>query len=165
MKNRVISVVLIAIMIISVLFGCSKQTEEPPTVLSAEKSAETLTNETPTDPPVTTITIKGIEYGTDLIELDLREMELTDSDIEPLKYMTKLTVLYLFGNQISDISVLGNLINLESLLLDNNPISDIIVLKNLTNLTELFLDRNQSIESQIEELQSALPNCAICLVG
>lgn len=40
-----------------------------------------------------TITIKGQEYSTKLTKLTLNQADLTDEDLEPLKYMTKLKSL------------------------------------------------------------------------
>jgi hypothetical protein len=89
------------------------------------------------------ITIKGVEYYTSSWWLILSEFELTDADIEPLKYMVNLTSLSLYRNQISDISPLAGLTNLTLLHLAFNPISDISPLAGLTNLTELHLIYNQ----------------------
>jgi len=89
-----------------------------------------------------TITIKGVEYSTDLTELELWNKGLTNEDIEPLKYMTNLTSLILGGNEISDISALSGVINLTELHIHNNQISDISILSNLTNLTTLSIHNN-----------------------
>ena len=86
-----------------------------------------------------TITIKGTQYSTNLTSLNLSKKNLTNVDIEPLKYMTNLTELYLYENKISDISALKGLSKLSTLELDGNPLS----------------------ETQIAELQAALPNCEI----
>ena len=42
-----------------------------------------------------TITIAGTEYSTKLTTLTLNQANLTDEDLEPLKYMTKLKQLYI----------------------------------------------------------------------
>jgi len=89
------------------------------------------------------ITIRGVEYSTELTQLDLFDMRLTDEEIEPLRYMVNLTLLNLNDNQISDISPLAGLMNLESLYLSYNQINDISLLGGLTNLTLLFLFDNQ----------------------
>jgi Leucine-rich repeat (LRR) protein len=89
------------------------------------------------------ITIKGEQYSTDLERLDLRSRDLTDADIEPLKYMTNLTELVLFENQFSDISVLSGLVKLTRLDLWGNRISDISALGGLVNLAELDLLGNR----------------------
>lgn len=48
-----------------------------------------------------TITIKGQEYSTKLTKLTLNQANLTDEDLEPLKYMTKLKQLNIVpGNYI-----------------------------------------------------------------
>jgi Leucine-rich repeat (LRR) protein len=99
---------------------------------------------TPTAPTaIDYITVKGEQYSTSLTELDLIGLNLTDADIEPLRYMTNLTFLDLWGNQISDVSSLKGLTNLTYLELGNNQISDISPLKGLTNLTGLVLGNNQ----------------------
>jgi internalin A len=99
------------------------------------------------------ITIKDIVYSTELEELNLSELELNDSDIEPLKYMVKLKTLWLSWNNIGDISVLKDLTGLTTLILtgiglgddinaDTSPL-DIGVLKDLVNLKELYLEFNK----------------------
>ncbi|MDR1616792.1 MAG: leucine-rich repeat domain-containing protein [Syntrophomonadaceae bacterium] len=88
------------------------------------------------------ITIQGVQYSTDLTELNLRNAGLTAADIEPLRYMTNLETLDLSENNISDLSVLAGLSNLGRLDLRNNKISDLRALAGLSNLTELHLDGN-----------------------
>ena len=58
------------------------------------------------------ITIRGIRYSTALTELDLSSHDLTDEDIEPLRYMVNLTWLHLRGNQISGLVALSSLTSL-----------------------------------------------------
>ena len=70
------------------------------------------------------ITIRGERFETLLTELDLTERQLTNSDIEPLKYMVHLTELNLGFNQISDVSPLAELTNLNTIHLRDNYISD-----------------------------------------
>ena len=143
--------------------------------------AETTVSPTPT--PVTSITIKGVKYSTSLKELYLDSLNLTNSDIKPLKHMINLTWLKLMENEISDISPLAGLTNLIWLDLGNNEISDINPLAELTNLVGLGLDYNQIsdisplagltnleylylwnnplTQAQIDNLQRALPDCEI----
>jgi len=89
-----------------------------------------------------TITIKGVEYSTNLTRLHLIDIELIDTDIEALKYMINLTILLLDRHNINDISVLSNLINLTGLSLVDNEINDINALSGLINLTALDLTAN-----------------------
>ena len=91
----------------------------------------------------TEITIRGEVYSTDLTELWLLDLSLTDSDIEPLRYMTNLEFLALGYNEISDLSPLSNLVSLEILSLSTNPINDISTLSELINLTDLNLENTQ----------------------
>jgi len=78
-----------------------------------------------------------------LTSLNLSNMGLTNADIAPLRYMTNLRYLYLYGNQISDLSPLAGLTNLTGLRLQNNQISDLSPLSGLTNLRYVYLYRNQ----------------------
>jgi Leucine-rich repeat (LRR) protein len=116
MKKRVISLLLIVGLALLAFAGCGRVEE---------------------------ITIKGKTYSTKLTKLALLGQELTDADIEPLKYMTNLTVLDLNYNEISDISALRRLSNLTVLNLSNTQISDISALSGFNNLTELHLSNLQ----------------------
>jgi internalin A len=128
-----------------------------------------MPDNSPSPPPlikaeVPFITIRGVEYSTDLTELDLRSRwgldGLTNNEIEPLKYMVNLTRLVLSENQISDISPLSGLTNLLVLDLSfNHQISDISPLAGLTNLQQLCLNGNFQI-SDISPL-SGLTNLLV----
>jgi internalin A len=87
------------------------------------------------DDEIEYILIKGVQYNTSLIELDLSRMQLRNEDIVPLRHMTNLRSLNLWANQISDITPLSGLANLTWLDLSENQIRDISPLSNLTNLT------------------------------
>ena len=112
---------------------------------------------------VPSITIRGVEYSTDLTELDLSGMGLNDADIEPLHYMVNLTGLNLAGNDLTDLSPLAPLTNLKSLRLggfsetdtygDNIHLSDLSPLSDLTNLERLYLSRQSAI-SDLSPLQN-----------
>ena len=64
------------------------------------------------------------------------------SDINELKYLSKLEKVILWHNKIEDISPLGNLQNLKHLDLDDNKIISIEPLKNLNQLTTLWASYN-----------------------
>ena len=89
--------------------------------------------------PLRFITIKGVQYRTNLTSLNLNNSELTDDDITALAEMMNLRYLNLNGNQIGDVTSLQEVTSLELLNLSNNPL----------NL------------SQINVLQEALPGCEI----
>ena len=93
---------------------------------------------------VPSITIAGQEYSTDLTELDLGSMYLTDADIEPLQYMVNLRSLDLRQNQLTDVTPLAGLTQLESLELRGNNLSDLTPLAGLTNLKTLRLGGSDS---------------------
>ena len=92
---------------------------------------------------VTTITIRGQQYSTDLTELTINGAGLTSEDIVPLRYMTNLRSLNLENNQISDITPLAGLTGLTRLSMGENLISDLTPLAGLTNLTYLYIGFNQ----------------------
>ena len=93
---------------------------------------------------VPSITIQGTEYSTDLTELDLGSLYLTDADIEPLEYMVNLRSLDLRQNQLTDLTPLAGLTQLESLELRGNDLLDLTPLASLTNLKTLRLGGSDS---------------------
>lgn len=64
-------------------------------------------------------------------------------DLSPLRTLTNLVELDLYGNEISDITPLESLDKLEKLNLISNNIRDISPIKNLTALTSLKLDKDK----------------------
>ncbi|MGN0643294.1 MAG: leucine-rich repeat domain-containing protein [Huintestinicola sp.] len=86
--------------------------------------------------------------------LDLRNMKLTDSDIENLKYMTKVTEIILSDNDLTDLSPLSKLTQLEKLTFHNNRVTDLSFAKNLINL-KVFGAENNGI-SDIEPLKKLI---------
>ena len=72
----------------------------------------------------TYITIQGEQFSTELTSLNLSNRNLTDMDIVPLQYMTNLAMLFLSGNQITDLTPLAGLTNLWVLELSGNLITD-----------------------------------------
>ena len=60
-----------------------------------------------------------------------------------LKKLKTISILFLPGNQISDITVLGLLENIEYLNLKNNRIVDLTPLQGLKSLNHLELQNNQ----------------------
>ena len=96
---------------------------------------------------------------TNLTELLIRFNSI--SDISALAKLANLTNLDLDINQIGDISALADLANLTILKLENNNINDIRPLYKLTNLSYLNLKGNPLTHEQIDDLQTALPNCTI----
>ena len=88
--------------------------------------------------------ITGLEFATNLSELNLRDNPITD--LRPLANLTTLERLYLsdlFRNTPTlDLHPLANLINLEELFLENNKVSDISPLARLKKLQILDLAHN-----------------------
>lgn len=129
------------------------------------------------------VVIGGEEYPVDITSLDLSDKGLKSKDLNMLEKLTELTTLKLAGNRIDKLDFLIPLKNLVSLDLSENSIKELDVLVRLTSLKTLHLDGNEiedftplcnlkSLttltitdikinESQLKELEEALPNCSI----
>ena len=75
-----------------------------------------------------------------LVELDIKVMQLTDDQFAALGGLTKLESLKLHGNSITDLSPIARLTNLRTLDISSNPIADlrlrpVVELPNLTALS------------------------------
>jgi len=106
--------------------------------------------------------VSDISALSGLVELEeLRLSNNSISDISALRDLVKLETLFLADNFISDISVLSGLSNLRALILSNNSIDDVSALKVLPGLRRLYLEGNPLTRQQINDLQTALPNCEI----
>ena len=88
--------------------------------------------------------LTGLEFATNLRELDLRDNPITD--LRPLANLTTLERLYLSdifpSTPTLDLRPLANLINLEELTLENSKVSDINPLARLKKLQILDLSHN-----------------------
>ncbi len=95
---------------------------------------------------VPSITIQGVEYSTDLRELDLSDAYLTNTDIEPLCYMINLVDLTLPAqSEITDINPIAGLTELRVLKIQNTDgarlyLDDLSPLTGLVNLEQLRID-------------------------
>ena len=85
--------------------------------------------------------LRGLEYATGLVFLDLAENEI--EDIEPLAAMSELEVLVLDANAIADLSPLAGLRGLEVLALEYNRIADLAPLSGLVSLETVLLLGNR----------------------
>lgn len=110
--------------------------EEFDELQSALENCSILTDE----PTVTDISLGGRTFKSDVTELDLSGLGLTD--ISALSDCTKLESLDLSSNEISDISVLAAMPNLKKLDLSDNNVSNISPLLALTKLETLDLSGN-----------------------
>ncbi|PXC56673.1 class 1 internalin InlE [Listeria monocytogenes] len=86
-------------------------------------------------------TIEGLQYLTNLSELELIDNQVTD--LNPLTNLTKITELRLSGNPLKDVSALAGLKNLKTMDLIYTDITDVTPLAGLSNLQVLNLDINQ----------------------
>lgn len=92
------------------------------------------------DSIVEEITLAGITFMSDITELDLRSLNI--SDISELAKCTQLTKLDLRDNEITNIDALSGLTELTWLCLWDNDIEDIAALLPLSKLSYLDLDDN-----------------------
>jgi Leucine-rich repeat (LRR) protein len=153
-----LAVILFILLLVSIAFSCTAPA--PETVVFPDKNLEEAIRTALDKPAGEAITpaemarltvlparelritdLSGIEYCTNLSELDLDMNRI--SDISPLASLTSLTRLQLSYNQIDDISPLSSLTSLEMLRIWGNQISDISPLASLTNLDNLVLSENQ----------------------
>ena len=93
---------------------------------------------------VPSITIRGQIYSTDITELSLDELVLTDAEFEQLKYMVNLRELDLpASSEITNLAPLTNLNQLQVLRMNDGDsicsVTDLTPLASLTNLENLQL--------------------------
>lgn len=125
--------------------------------------------------------IEALKYCTDLQALDLGHNYITNSDLDVIAGLTKLKVLILADNEITDISALTTLKDLEYIelfmnkipdmspltempsLIDvnicNTGVSDLTPLFELTGVKRLWYAMNPFQESQARAVKEALPDC------
>ena len=100
----------------------------PPIVVQKQPLTQRGVSQPPPAPTVVSsvdfITIGGEQYKTNLTSLSLHQKGLQNADIIPLKHMTQLKEISLWGNQISDLAPLSSLKNFTWVNLYNNPIRD-----------------------------------------
>jgi len=94
-------------------------------------------------PPPEEVVFSARNYSLDTPVLDLSLLNLKHDEVAQLQYMTNMTELRLWGNQIDDLTPLSGQTGLVDLSLGNNKISDLTPLAGLTNLTRLNLYGNQ----------------------
>ena len=125
--------------------------------------------------------IEALKYCTDLEALDLGHNYLANSDLEVIAGLTKLKILILADNKITDISVLTALKDLEYIelfmnkipdlspltempsLIDvnvcNTGVSDLTPLFELTGVKRLWYAMNPASREQSAALKAALADC------
>ena len=106
--------------------------------------------------------VKGLEKLTQLTVLYLDGNQLTDVP-KGLEKLDQLKELGLENNQLTDVKGLEKLTQLKGLRLGSNQLTEMPKgLENLTQLTWLSLHDNPDLtKAQIDELQKALPKCKI----
>ena len=105
---------------------------------------------------VPSITIQGKEYSTDLMQLELNGLGLTDGDILDLKYMVNLGYLNLDDNYLTDLSPVSGLTELQQINVNNNP--DLTDLSPLSGLTELRIVNFQGCNVEDYSFMAGLTN-------
>lgn len=137
---------------------------------SAQEAGEALTiGGQSVDPEADSLAISGTALTHADLEAvaslpNLRILSLTDcaiSDISPLSALTGLTSLTLSDNNISSVSALSGMSSLRTLYLSGNSVEDYTPLHSLRSLTTLDISGMEISDVEFEELQEALPGCAI----
>ncbi len=125
--------------------------------------------------------IEALKYCTDLEALDLGHNYLTNNDLQVIAGLTKLKILILADNKITDISALTTLKDLEYIelfmnkipdlsplaempsLIDvnvcNTGVSDLSPLMELKNAKRLWYAMNPFSKDQAAAVKAALPDC------
>ncbi len=85
--------------------------------------------------------LEGLQFATNMRVLYLSGNDI--SDLTPLAGLTEMRLLDLYFNDISDLSPLAGLTRMETLYLPNNDISDLSPLAGLTNIGFLHLSNNE----------------------
>jgi len=104
--------------------------------------------------------IQPLEGLSSLVALGIGDNEITD--ISPLSNLTNLKILILKDNRnLQDLSPLSKLTNLEELDFRYNDLAqlDISPILSLTNLQKLRVSSYKITDTQLNELQTKLPNC------
>lgn len=104
--------------------------------------------------------VYALSSCTGLIELLLSDnTEL--KDIAPLAYCARLTDLYLENTGVTDVSALAKCTKLTNLYLDGCQLADPTQLHALTSLKTLSVVGCGLSQTQIDDLKTALPGCAV----
>ncbi|MCM1055344.1 MAG: hypothetical protein NC394_07470 [Bacteroides sp.] len=114
------------------------QTEtEPPQSSEAPQTTSSAPQTSPAPAEPERIFVGKDSYLKDTEYIVLRDKDLTNEDIQNLKYFTKLTGVDLTGNpRVTDVSVLAGQPELKSLWLENTGVSDISVLAGCKKIEE-----------------------------
>ncbi len=97
------------------------------------------------------VSLEGVQYLTDVTDMYLYNNQI--EDLTPLKDLTTLSFLELNFNNVSDLKGLENITSLEFLMVANNSVEDLHELTNLTNLFHLEFEKNYLI-NDIEPLRN-----------
>ena len=148
-----VRITFITLLIISLSLGCGKQKEEPTKVAPKNLIA---------NPIVGKALRKELKEPTgELTKADLEKVELLDLSVnqlsevpEGLENLTKLTVLNIYENKLTDVKGLEKLTQLDYLSLGSNQLTDLKGLEKLAQLTNLNLSSNQLTEvpKELEKL-------------
>jgi len=97
------------------------------------------------------VNLSGMEYCTKLAVLDLTGNSI--SDLTPLGSLPALTHVFLTDNQVSDLTPLSGVSTLQGISLAGNQVVSLAPLATLTNLTRLDIWKNQIVDlSPLENL-------------
>lgn len=116
---------------------------------------------------LTTQALPHLKEVITLVDLNLADTPVTDSDLANIAGLTNLTRLHLEKTAVTDAGLehLRSLVNLTYLNLYGTQVSDqgLPHLKGLTNLSNLYLWQTKVTEAGVQDLKTALPDLEITL--
>lgn len=107
--------------------------------------------------------ISPLSQCTELVKLDLRDNSITD--LAPLVDLQKLEYLSIWNNKVSDLGPLMSLAELKYLDADNNKLTNITVLEYLPKMEELWLSGNDLDSIKVLEKLPALRRLGLKSIG
>ncbi len=132
--SAVLAAVIIIAVILAVSSGGNRGGRNPYPVIEDPANKEE---------PAEKIEIGGNLYDSDIEEINLTRMELTNYDIRNLPRFKNLKTIILNDNSISDLSVLSQMPQLEGIWFNNNMVSDISFAEGMKNLKYISFTGNR----------------------
>ena len=162
-----ILVMIITVVAVLVLVGCSEDTRKSTPAPSASKNiiADNIVDKAirkELGKPISVLTNADLEKVT---FLNLHRTQITDASLKEVAKLQKLERLWLFGTQITDVGLkdVAKLQKLTHLDLRRTKITDegLKEVAKWQQLERLSLEITQVTEAGVGKLQTALPNCEI----
>lgn len=139
--------------------GVTEDTDSGDIEIAGQKASADTANLAIRDKSLTSGDMELIASLTKLTNLSLESCGI--SDLTPISGLTGLETLIISGNSVRDLSPLSGLTALRTLYINDNPVEDFTPLYDLRGLTTLNIKGIEITDTQLEELQKALPDCSV----